>query len=661
MIAFTGQEGLDADKLLGDGGLVAAQWPDFESRPQQLEMARSVQQAMHSGYHLAVEAGTGIGKSFAYLAGAIDQALQCHGKVLISTYTINLQEQLIQKDIPFLQQVLPSGFTARLAKGRNHYLCKRRLEYALKRQGNLFENDSSALAVIADWAKTTTDGSTGDLPMTPPAEVWQAVQSEHGNCKGRKCPYFSKCFYWRARRQLENADLIVANHALFFSDLELKAGGAGVLPDYRFVIIDEAHNIEHVAEDHFGIRISQSRMIYLLNRLYHPKKRKGLLAFLKNAGDAQQLVKKSHQAVQLFFAQVQAWYAHAGEEHNGRCDAEFVEDNVTSVLKTLRTCLSKVAKTVTDEDEQFELLQYTDQLEGLESDIRDFLFQRKAGCVYWVEIERNRHKKILLRCAPLDVGPYLKERLFDAHPSVVLTSATLSCSGKQEEGFSFFTGRVGLEQFEALQLGSPFNYERQVNMYIEADLPEPNSPDFGEAACEAIKKYLLKSRGRAFVLFTSYAMLKKTAKQLEDWMAAQEMELLVQGGKLNRAKMLAYFKQDHRSVLFGTDSFWQGVDVPGESLSNVIIVKLPFAVPNHPLVQGRIELLKERGENPFFSYQLPMAIIKFKQGFGRLIRTKSDSGMVVVLDSRIVRKMYGRKFIEAVPKCHVEVRTGTDY
>ncbi len=661
MIAFTGQEGLDADKLLGPEGLIAEQWPDFESRPEQLEMARSVQQAMHNGYHLAAEAGTGIGKSFAYLAGAIDQALLCRGKVLISTYTINLQEQLIHKDIPFLQQILPAGFTARLAKGRNHYLCKRRLEYALKRQGHLFEDNGSALVVIADWAQNTTEGSISDLPIIPPTEIWQAVQSEHGNCKGRKCPYFSKCFYWRARRQLESADIIVANHALFFSDLELKAGGAGVLPEYQFVIIDEAHNIEHVAEDHFGIRISQSRMIYLLNRLYHPKKRKGLLTFQKNAGEIQQLVKKCQQAAQIFFAQVQAWYAHAGEEHNGCCDAEFVEDNVTSVLKKLRSGLSKLAKEVTDDDEQFEMLQYADQIESLESDIRDFLFQRKEGCVYWVEIERNRHKKILLRCAPLDVGPYLKERLFEVYKSVILTSATLSCSGKSEEGFSFFTGRIGLEEFEALHLGSPFNYEQQVGVYLEADLPEPNSPDFTEAACEAIKKYLLKSHGRAFVLFTSYAMLKEASKYLENWMAEQEMKLLVQGGELDRAKMLDYFKQDHRSVLFGTDSFWQGVDVPGQSLSNVIIVKLPFAVPNHPLVQGRIELLKERGENPFFSYQLPMAIIKFKQGFGRLIRNKNDSGIVVVLDSRIVRKMYGRKFIEAIPKCHIEVRTDTDF
>ena len=661
MIAFTGQEGLDVEKLLGSEGLVSQRWTDFESRHEQLEMAHWVQEAMRGGFHLAVEAGTGTGKSFAYLAAAIDQALQQRGKVLISTHTINLQEQLIQKDIPFLQDILPEQVTARLAKGRNHYLCKRRLEYALKRKISLFEDDGSALIRIAEWAKETSTGSLSELNFIPPSEIWPAVQSEHGNCKGRKCPYFSKCFYWRARRQLETADIIVANHALLFSDLVLKQSGIGVLPDYQSIIIDEAHNIEHVAEDHFGIRISQFSISYLLDRLYHPKKRKGILAFQNNADQARQLVRKCRQTMQIFFAQVQAWYAHTGDEQNGRCEPEFVEDNLSSAVKALRVCLSKLGEHIKDEDEQYETLRYADQLGGLESDIKDFLFQRKEGCVYWVEIERNRRKRIVLRCAPLDVGPYLKTHLFDAYNSVTLTSATLSCGGKAEEGFSFFINRIGLEKFEALALGSPFDHERQVRMYIEPDLPEPNDPAFADAACEAIKKYLLKSDGRAFVLFTSYAMLKEAAKQLEGWLAEQQMELYVQGGGLDRVRMLESFKQDHRSVLFGTDSFWQGVDVPGESLSNVIIVRLPFAVPNHPLIQGRIELLKRRGENPFFTYQLPMAIIKFKQGFGRLIRNKNDTGMVVVLDSRIVRKTYGRKFIEAVPKCHIELNTDNEF
>lgn len=657
MIAFTGQEGLDAEKLLGPEGLVAGRWTDFESRPEQLEMARGVQKAMRNGSHLVVEAGTGIGKSFAYLAGAIDQALRKGGKVVISTYTINLQEQLIQKDIPFLGDILGEPFTARLAKGRNHYLCKRRLEYAIKRQMNLFEDEGTMLMRIAEWARHTADGSLSDLPFVPSIHVWQAVQSEHGNCRGRKCPYFSKCFYGHTRRQLETADIIVANHALLFSDLVLKQSGAGILPEYKCVILDEAHNIEHVAEDHFGIRISQSSIAYLLDRLFEPKKRKGILAFMKNADEARSLVKTCRQAMQVFFAQVQGWFAHAGDAQCGRCEAEFVDDNLSTAVKRLRLCLTKLAKHTHDQDEQFEILRYADQLAALESDVKDFLFQRKEGCVYWVEAERKRHQRLILRCAPLDIGPYLKNHLFEVCRSVILTSATLSCGPEAENGFSFFSSRVGLEKFTALQLGSPFDYQRQVKLYIETDLPEPNDATFADAAAEAIKKYLLKSEGRAFVLFTSYSLLKETARRLEGWLAEQRMELFVQGGNLDRVRMLESFKRDTRSVLFGTDSFWQGVDVPGESLSNVIIVRLPFAVPTHPLVQGRIELLRQRGENPFFSYQLPTAIIKFKQGFGRLVRSKNDTGMVVVLDSRIVRKRYGRQFIKAIPPCRVELNT----
>ena len=658
MISFAYQHGLDADALLGPAGLVADQWENFESRPEQLVMARRVQEAMRGGFHLMVEAGTGVGKSFAYLAGAIDQAIAQKGKVLISTHTINLQEQLIVKDIPFLSQLLPKQFTARLAKGRSHYLCKRRLEYAIKRKASLFDDDTRQLGLIAEWAEETIDGSVSELDFVPSAEIWQAVQSEYGNCQGRKCPYYQKCFYWRARRKLETADIIVANHALLFSDLVLKEAGVGVLPDYHSVILDEAHNIEHVAEDHFGIRISQFGLTYLLDRLYNPKKRKGLLAFDPQADTAKEFVKKCRQAAQVFFAQVQAWYAHAGQGNNGRCEAEFVENNLGPMLKPLRLELKNMAKGTKNEDDAFEFLRYADQLEAIESNLNDFILQRKEGCVYWVEIESSRRKRILLRCAPLDVGPHLKRALFEVYESVVLTSATLSIGGSEKEGFDFFAGRLGLESFETLQVGSPFDYARQVQMYLEADLPDPNGPDFLDAVCEAIKKYLLKSDGRAFVLFTSYAMLKQSATRLEDWMAQQQMELLVQGGQLDRARMLEHFKQDTRSVLFGTDSFWQGVDVPGESLSNVIIVKLPFAVPNHPLIAGRVELLKQQGHNPFFSYQLPMAIIKFKQGFGRLIRNKTDSGMVVVLDSRIVRKIYGKQFIAAIPECHIEVVTG---
>lgn len=661
MISSLHHQGLDADTVLGPEGVIADQWSCFESRPEQIAMGIRVQKAMREGFHLAVEAGTGVGKSFAYLAGAIDQAVRQNGKVLISTYTINLQQQLIEKDIPFLQNILPVGFIAELAKGRNHYVCKRRLEYALKRRNTLFDENGTQLVTIAEWAGQTTNGSLSDLDFVPSADIWQAIQSEHGNCPCRKCPYYQRCFYWQARRKLETADIIVANHSLLFSDLVLKEAGAGVLPEFKFVILDEAHNIEHVAEDHFGIRISQAGLLWVLNRLYNPQKRKGLLVYEKKGVEARELVTKCRQAVQVFFAQVQAWYAHAGQENNGRCEAEFVENNLSPSIRELRKSLSKLTKATKEVDDKYELDRYTDQLTALETDLKDFVLQSHEGCIYWVETEQNHRKHIQLRSAPLDVGPYLKRMLFEPYESVILTSATLSCGGKEKEGFDFFAKRIGLEDYDALQTGSPFDYEQQVQMYIESEMPDPKNPRFTDAACQAIKKYLIKSDGRAFVLFTSYSMLKAAAEKLTDWTVEQGMELLAQGGTMDRARMLEHFKKDTRSVLFGTDSFWQGVDVPGESLSNVIIVKLPFAVPNHPLIAGRIEVLKEQGHNPFFSYQLPMAIIKFKQGFGRLIRSKSDTGMVVVLDSRIVRKMYGKQFIAAIPKCHIEVVTSYEH
>ena len=569
MIAFAGQDGLDADRLLGPQGRAAQEWPGFESRPQQLEMARRAQQAFREKFHLAVEAGTGVGKSFAYLSAAIDMALRKAGRVVISTYTITLQQQLVQKDIPFLEALIDGEFVVRLAKGRGHYLCKRRLDYAKQRQQSLFDDSGVELMAIAEWAAHTEDGTLSDLPELPSAEVWQAVQSEHGNCKGRKCANYGRCFYWRARRQLEAADIIVANHAILFSDLALKSEGAGILPEYKYVVLDEAHTVEHVAEEHFGIHISQYTLSSLLDNLYHTRRRRGILAYLQeDAGEAREGVRRCRTAQQIFFAQVQAWSAHAGDEAGGRCEPGFVDDNLSGPLKELRLSLTRLAKTLKNEEDKFELGRSIDRIGELETDLRVFLQQTRKDCVYWVDAENGKRKRVTLRAAPLDVSPYLRERLFETHDSVILTSATLSCGPAEKAGFAFFAERIGLDAFEPLLLGSPFDYARQVTLYIEADMPDPNAPDFIERAGEAIKKYLLKSAGRAFVLFTSYAMLKRMAERLEEWMDEQAMELLTQGGGLDRDKMLALFKQGSRCVLFGTDSFWQGVDVPGEALSD---------------------------------------------------------------------------------------------
>ncbi len=627
----------------------------YEPRPQQQEMARRTAHALAAGEHLCVEAPTGVGKTFAYLVPAVYLALESDTPILVSTHTISLQEQIVGRDVPVLQKLMGVDFRCAVAKGRRNYLCLRRLEMTVRDKGLYLPSPDLVPETerIRQWAETSDDGSLSDLEWSPAPEAWDAVCCEVGNCLGARCPHVSRCFLMQARRKLQTAQIIVANHALFFSDMALRNSlddedrSRCLLPPYAAVIFDEAHTLEDTAATHLGLRLTRWNLRRLLHRLYRPETGRGLL-FGPNAAEAQQAVAEALSRMQDFFGRIAGMFEGLSRNVLRVYRPLAVPDFLSPAVETVETLVKIHIEQESDEARRQELRSVVNGLLDFRLGLDAFLQLRLQEHVYWLERTGSNRRGIALNAAPIEIAPLLREFLFSSDFVVVMTSATLAVRGRMD----YFLKRVGAEGIANLVLDSPFDFVHQVTLYVPREMPNPNDLEhFIPAACKHVRHFLEQTQGKAFLLFTSYEMMRRFAGELEEFFRRRGIALLVQGEGVPRSRMLEIFRKDVNSVIFGTSSFWTGVDVPGEALSNVIIVKLPFPVPDDPLVQAREESIREHGGRPFWDYALPEAVLRFRQGFGRLIRSRTDTGIVVVLDNRLVRSSYGRFFLESIPDC----------
>ncbi len=690
---------INIDEFFGEKGKIHQKIDRFESRKEQYRMSKYIEKSMNDNHKLIIEAGTGTGKTIAYLLPTLLYALENNLKLIISTNTINLQEQLINKDIPLIREIIGQDFDYEIVKGRGNYLCKRKL-YNMKtvesdkdteeerREKEIYRN-------LIEWDKGAVTGDKNEIGYGIPSKIWEEINSETDTCMGVKCPYYSSCYFFKARKNVSNADMLILNHHMFFADLSIRNEIGfnteySILPNYDIVVFDEAHNIEDTARNYFTYEISRYSFGRLMGNIYNRRVAANanssiltrVLVHLNEILPQEEYVKIDDMQEEIIDGLNKFYdkgneifdkiiYPFAQEISSGevkrRIDKDDIRKNkfwreVEELHKEFKEIYGLLLRKTTKflnlideyekEDEKGIIFDFYKNFEKLKLYFSSFEFILKGDdreYVYWVNITPTKGN-IKLYATPFSISEELNENLFTKMERIIFTSATLAV----EEKFDYYKESIGLkvegnENLKEVIIESPFDYERQMKVYIPEDLKDPASMDFLEDSLEFIEMMIKSTKGHCFLLFTSYSALNFLYNKLRRYFNSKEYTLIRQN-EFPRHEMIEIFKNSKNPVLFGTDSFWEGVDVQGEQLQSVIIVKLPFKVPNDPVTEAIIENIRYKGNNPFNSYQVPQAVIKFKQGVGRLIRSKEDRGIITILDNRIIKKSYGKKFLKALPK-----------